>query len=536
MPENQTFDFVVIGGGSAGCVLANRLTENGRYRVALLEAGGRDSNPWIHVPLGYGRHFNDAKVNWLYASEPHPASGNRAIRQPRGKVLGGSSSINGLVYIRGQREDFDHWRQLGNGGWSYEDVLPFFRKSEKQQRGANEFHGGDGELAVSDPPETHPLADAFIEAGISSGYPANDDFNGAGQDGFGYLQMTIRNGRRSSAATAFLRPAEKRPNLAIRTKTHVTRLLFDGKRATGVEYRQGGETHRVSASRETILAAGAINSPQILQLSGIGPAPLLGALGIDVLLDRPGVGANLQEHYNGRLVYRVKDRTTLNDAVANPFRKLREGLRYAIQRKGFLTMGSSQAAGFFRSKPGLASPDIQLGITLFSTDKAGDPLHSFPGISIIVRLLRPESRGEVMIDSADPFVAPKIRPNYLGVPRDLDGLVAGMIEARRIMLAEPMRRHIVEEHDPGPSVATPDDMADFLRRRGGISFHPVGTCRMGQDDGAVVDERLRLKGVAGLRVVDASIMPTIVSGNTNAPAIMIGEKGAAMILEDAVRA
>jgi choline dehydrogenase len=378
MPDNEIFDFVIVGGGSAGCVLANRLTENGRYRVALLEAGGRDSNPWIHIPLGYGRHFNDPRVNWLYASEPHPASGDRAIRQPRGKVLGGSSSINGLVYIRGQKEDFDHWRQLGNSGWSYDDVLPYFRKSERQQRGGNAFHGADGELAVSDPTETHPLADAFIEAGIMSGYPANDDFNGASQEGFGYLQMTVRNGRRSSAATAFLRPAEKRPNLSIRTKTHVTRLLFDGMRAVGVEYRQDGVTHRVSASRQIILAAGAINSPQILQLSGIGPAQVLRRLGIDVLLDRPGVGANLQEHYNGRLVYRVKDRTTLNDAVASPFGKLREGLRYMIQRKGFLTMGSSQAAGFFKSKPDLASPDIQLGITLFSTDKAGDPLHPFP--------------------------------------------------------------------------------------------------------------------------------------------------------------
>ncbi len=535
MPENDIFDFVIIGAGSAGCVLANRLTVDGRYRVLLLEAGGRDSNPWIHIPLGYGRHFGDPRVNWLYASEPHPASGNRSIRQPRGKVLGGSSSINGLVYVRGQREDFDHWRQLGNSGWSYEDVLPFFRKSEKQQHGADEFHGADGELAVSDPPETHPLADAFIAAGIACGYPANQDFNGAGQEGFGYVQMTLRNGRRSSAATAFLRPAEKRPNLTVRTGAHVSRLLLDGLRATGVEYWQDGTRRAVSAGREVILAGGAINSPQLLQLSGIGPAPLLRDLGIDVILDRPAVGANLQEHYNGRLVYRVKDRTTLNDAVASPWRKVREGLRYAIQRKGFLTMGSSQAAGFFKSNPAVASPDIQLGITLFSTDKAGDPLHPYPGISIIVRLLRPESRGEVMIDSADAFAPPKIRPNYLGARGDLDGLVAGMVEARKVMRTEPMRAYIVEEHDPGPSVATPDEMADFLTRRGGISFHPVGTCRMGPDEAAVVDERLRVRGIERLRVVDASIMPTIVSGNTNAPAIMIGEKGAAMILEDAAR-
>ena len=532
MPESEIFDFIIVGAGSAGCVLANRLTASGRYHVLLLEAGGRDRSPWIHIPLGYGKHFNNPKVNWLYMSEPSPGAGGRSIRQPRGKVLGGSSSINGLVYVRGQREDFDHWRQLGNTGWSYEDVLPYFRKSEDQQRGANEFHGEGGELAVSDPPQTHPLADAFIAAGVASGHPRNDDFNGAAQDGFGYLQMTARRGRRASAATSFLRPAEKRKNLVVRTDAHATRIIFSGKRALGVEYLQNGAKKTASARREVILSGGAINSPQLLQLSGIGPATLLRDLEINVVLDRPGVGANLQEHYNGRLVYRTTERNTLNDVVASKWRSIAEGLRYITQRKGFLTMGSSQAAGFFRTDPALATPNIYLGITLFSTDKAGDPLHPFPGFSIITRLNHPESRGEIMIASADPLAPPTIRPNYLSAQKDVDDLVAGMMMTRRIMQAEPIKRYIVEEHDPGPSVGSETEMADFLRRRGGISFHPVGTCRMGPDENAVVDERLRVRGVERLRVVDASIMPTIISGNTNAPTIMIGEKGADMILDD----
>jgi choline dehydrogenase-like flavoprotein len=532
MPETARFDFIIVGAGSAGCVLANRLTASGRYRVLLLEAGGRDSNPWIHVPLGYGKHFNNPKVNWLYSSEPDEATGGRSIRQPRGKVLGGSSSINGLVYIRGQREDYDHWRQLGNVGWSYEDVLPYFRKSENQARGADEFHGANGELSVSDPRDSHPYAKAFIAAAEACGHPHNADFNGKDQEGFGIVQVTAKRGRRASAATSFLRPAEKRRNLVVETQAHATRILFSGNRATGIAYVHKESPKTATADAEVILAGGAINSPQLLQLSGIGPADILKKHGIEVVADRGAVGANLQDHYNGRLVYRVSEPLTLNDVMASPVRSVMEGLRYLTTRKGFLAMGSSQAAGFFRSDPSLASPDIHLGMTLFSTDKAGEPLHAFPGISIIVRLLRPLSRGEVMIASPDPLAPPAIRPNYLSVQKDCDDLVAGMLETRRIMQAEPMRKYIVEEHDPGPIVASSSDMAVFLRNRGGISFHPVGTCRMGSDPDSVVDERLRVRAIEGLRVVDASIMPTIVSGNTNAPTIMIGEKGADMILED----
>jgi choline dehydrogenase len=532
MSDAGTFDYIIIGAGSAGCVLANRLTASGKNRVLLVEAGGRDRNPWIHIPLGYGKHFNNPKVNWLYTAEPVPTIGGRAIKQPRGKVLGGSSSINGLVYIRGQRADYDHWRQLGNKGWSYEDVLPYFRKSEDQQRGADDYHGAGGELAISDPPETHPLADAFIDAAEASGHKRNDDFNGADQEGFGYLQMTARNSRRASAATSFLRPAEKRSNLTVITGAHATRIKMDGRRATGVEFLQGGKLRTARADGEVILSGGAINSPHLLQLSGIGPASLLRQHGVDVVLDLPGVGANLQDHYNGRLVYKAKEPLTLNDVMASNFRSLREGLRYIFRRKGFLTMGSSQAAGFFRSDPSVATPDIHLGITLFSTDKAGDPLHPFSGFSIIVRLLRPRSRGEVAIANHDPLAAPSIRPNYLSDPKDVDDLVTGMFASRKIMQAEPMRRRTIGEHDPGAAVTTSEEMADFLRQRGGISFHPVGTCRMGQDESAVVDERLRLRGIDRLRVIDASVMPTIISGNTNAPTIMIAEKGADMILED----
>jgi choline dehydrogenase-like flavoprotein len=532
MPESETFDYIIVGAGSAGCVLANRLTASGKNRVLLLEAGGRDRNPWIHIPLGYGKHFNNPKVNWLYTAEPTPTIANRGLKQPRGKVLGGSSSINGLVYIRGQREDYDHWRQLGNVGWSYEDVLPYFRKSEDQEHGADEYHGAGGELAISDPPETHPLADAFIAAAEASGHRRNNDFNGAEQEGFGYLQMTARNGRRASTATSFLRPAEKRANLTVRTNAQTTRILISDGRATGIEYVQHGWNQTALAKGEVILASGALNSPQLLQLSGIGPATLLCQHDIGVVLNLPGVGANLQEHYNGRLVYKAKEPLTLNDVMVSKVKSAREGLRYIFQRKGFLTMGSSQAAGFFRSDPSLATPDIHLGITLFSTDKAGDPLHPFSGFSIIVRLLRPRSRGEVAIASADPLAPPTIRPNYLSDPKDLDDLVTGMFASRKIMEAEPMRRRVICEHDPGSSVTTRDEMADFLRRRGGISFHPVGTCRMGQDENAVVDERLRVRGIERLRVIDASVMPTIVSGNTNAPTIMIAEKGANMILDD----
>jgi choline dehydrogenase len=533
---SDTFDYVVVGAGTAGCVMAARLSESGRHRVLLLEAGGADRSPWIHIPLGYGRHFDDPRVNWRYASEPSPATGNRAIAQPRGKVLGGSSSINGLVYIRGQHEDYDHWAALGNAGWSASEVLPFFRRCEDQQRGGDAWHGTDGPLKVSDPVEPHPLCDAFIAAAQQAGYRRNPDFNGERQDGFGYVQLTARGGLRSSAATAYLHPARRRPNLEVRTGVHVTRLRVRERRAQAVEMLQDGQRVQVRARREVIVCAGAFNSPQLLQLSGIGPAEQLQSLGIEVLADLPGVGANLQDHYNGRLVYECRHPWTLNSALANPLRGLAAVLRYALRRKGLLAMGASYAAGFVSTDPAVQRPDVQIGLALFSGDRAGRPLHRFPGFSVVVRLLRPASRGEVALRSPDPMDAPVIRPGYLTDPRDLPALVAGMKAARDIMRQPAIAALVAREHDPGPGGIDDASMEQHLRRRGGISYHPVGTCAMGQGPLAVVDARLRVHGVAGLRVIDASIMPTLVSGNTNAPTFMIAEKGASMVLEDAADA
>ena len=533
MQQSAEFDFIVVGAGSAGCVLANRLSASGRHSVLLLEAGGEDDDRWIHIPLGYGKHFSNPKVNWLYHSEADEKTGSRNIPQPRGKVLGGSSSINGLVYIRGQHEDYDDWRNLGNAGWGYADVLPYFRKSEDNQRGANEYHGVGGPLSVSDTSEPHPLCDAFFAAADACGYSRNPDFNGAEQAGFGYNQVTQRRGRRCSTAVGYLRPARGRSNVSVATDAHATRILFSGPRATGVEYLRGGTRQSAHARGEVILAAGAFNSPQLLQLSGLGPASHLQALGIPVVADMPGVGANLQDHYNGRLVFECAEAFTLNDVVANPLRKLREGLRYFLTRKGFLTLGASTATGFVAVQPGISRPDTQIGLVLYSTEKSGDVLHRFSGFTLLVRLLKPESRGTVLVKSADPLAPPVIRPNYLSTPRDCDILVAGMKIAQRLVDAGPLRRYVARAHEPVQPITNDDEWLQYLRARGGISYHPVGTCRMGRDAGAVVDERLRVRGFEGLRVVDASIMPTLVSGNTNAPTIMIGEKGAAMILEDA---
>ena len=526
------FDFIVVGAGSAGCVLANRLTESGRHSVLLLEAGGEDSDQWIHIPLGYGKHFRNPKVNWLFVSEADEKTGSRAIGQPRGKVLGGTSSINGMVYVRGQREDYEEWLNLGNAGWGYADVLPYFRKAEDNQRGANEYHGVGGPLSVSDPADRHPMCEAFFDAAESCGYARNLDINGTSQSGFGYNQLTQRRGRRCSTAVAYLKPARERSNLSVATDAHATRILFSGQRAIGLEYLSGGRGHTAHARHEVILAAGAFGSPQLMQLSGLGPAALLREHEIPVVADMPGVGANLQDHYNGRLVFECTEACTLNDVVASPFRKVLEGLRYFLMRRGFLTMGASTATGFVATDGG-SRPDVQIGLVLYSTDKFGDTLHPFSGFTILVRLLKPESRGTVQIKSADPLAPPAIRPNYLATAKDCDTLVAGMKIAQCLVDAPPMKRYAARAHEPDHAFTSDDEWLNYLRNRGGISYHPVGTCRMGPDDGAVVDERLRVHGIAGLRVVDASIMPTLVSGNTNAPTIMIGEKGAEMILEDA---
>ncbi len=537
IPHKATFDYIVVGAGSAGCVLANRLTASGRHRVLLLEAGGHDRHIWIHIPLGYGKLFADAKVNWLYATEPEPELNNRRIIQPRGKVLGGSSSINGLLYVRGQREDYDHWRQLGNAGWAFADVLPYFRRAEDQERGADAHHGIGGHLKVSDVCEPHPLCEAFIAAAQRSGFPRNDDFNGATQEGAGYFQLTARNGRRCSTAVGYLKEARRRPNLTIASNALATRVLFSGRRAIGVEYRQGpsnGQTTRTAyAEGEVIVAGGAFNSPQLLQLSGLGPAKLLGELGIAVVADMPGVGADLQDHLQIRMQYRCTEPITMNDVINHWRQRYGAGLRYILTRKGLLTIGAGYAGAFLRTRPDLASPDVQIHFLIFSADTAGATLHAFPGFMTSVCQLRPASRGFVRIKSGDPSAPPAIQPRYLSARSDCATVVEGLKLMRRIMNQPAMRRYIAEERAPGEACQSDADLLAFARDTGTTVYHPTSTCRMGSDSAAVVDERLRVRGVERLRVIDASIMPTVVSGNINAAAVMIGEKGADMVLEDA---
>jgi choline dehydrogenase len=531
--DGQEFDYVVVGAGSAGCVLANRLTASGRHRVLLLEAGPKNRHPWLHIPLGYGRLFTNKRYNWCYETEPQPNCDGRRIIAPRGKVLGGSSSINGLIYIRGQHEDFNHWRQLGNAGWSFDDVLPYFRKAENNERGADEFHGSGGPLSVSNARDRHPLADAFIEAAVQCGYPRNDDFNGAQQEGAGYYQTTTFNGRRSSTAVGYLKPALGRSNLTVVSEALASRLLFEGRRAVGVEYFVGNETRRARASGEVIVAGGAYNSPQLLQLSGLGPAALLQSLGIPVIADMPGVGHGLSDHFAGRIILRVKEPITLNDVVHSWTGKIEAGLRYGLTRRGYLTVAAIAAGCFLRAHPASATPDSQCSIALYSATDLGAELHPWPGATGVCTLLRPESRGSLKIRSADPRQAPAIDPNYLSTTRDCETVVAGVTALRNIFRAPALARYIEAEIEPGVECNDDAKLLDFIRRRGSTVYHPVSTCRMGQDPLAVVDERLRVRGIAGLRVVDASIMPAVVSGNTNAASIMIGEKGADMILADA---
>jgi choline dehydrogenase len=530
--HQASFDYIIVGAGSAGCVLANRLTASGRHRVLLLEAGGHDRHMWIHIPLGFAKLFDNAKVNWRYASEPEPELNDRRIIQPRGKVLGGSSSINGLLYIRGQHEDYDHWQQLGNAGWAFDDVLPYFRRAEDQERGADALHGVGGPLAVSDVCEPHPLCEAFIAAAQQAGVPRNDDFNGPRQEGAGYFQLTARNGRRWSTAAGYLRQARRRPNLAIALNALVTRILFSGRRAIGIEYRQGDATHTAYADAEVILAGGAFNSPQLLQLSGVGPADLLREHGIAVLADRPGVGADLQDHLQVRMQFRCTEPITMNDVVNNWRHRYGAGLRYALSRKGLLSIGAGYAGAFLRTRSELASPDVQIHFLIFSTETAGAALHPFSGFLASVCQLRPASRGFVRIKSSDPNTPPAIQPRYLSNRNDCDTVVAGLNILRRITSQPVMRRLIAEERAPGPACESDADLLAYARHTGTTVYHPTSTCRMGSDPDAVVDQRLRVHGFERLRVVDASIMPTLVSGNTNAAAVMIGEKGADMILQD----
>ena len=529
----STYDYIIVGAGSAGCVLANRLTESGRHSVLLLEAGPRDRNIWIHVPLGYGKLFKATSVNWMYQTEPEPGLNGRSVFQPRGKVLGGSSSINGLLYVRGQHEDYDRWRQLGNAGWGFDDVLPFFRKAEDQQRGPDEYHGKGGPLPVSDTRHPDPLSQAFVDAAVESGLPRNPDFNGAAQEGAGWFQTTTRYGRRASTARSYLRPARRRHNLRVETAALARRIVFEGRKAVGIEYSQGGATKSARAAKEILVSGGAYNSPQLLQLSGVGPADLLKSHGIDVVLDAPGVGRDLQDHLQVRIVTRCTQAITLNDIMGNRWRTMMTGLQYAAFRKGFLTIAAGTSGAFLKTHPRLATPDVQIHFLPFSTDKMGEALHSYSGFSASVCQLRPESRGSLRIKSADPSAAPEIRINYLATETDRAANVEGLKILRRILAAPALKPFSVEEVEPGPKVASDEELLAFCRQRGSTVYHPTSTCRMGNDSVAVVDQSLRVRGIEGLRVIDASIMPDLVSGNTNAAVIMIAEKASAMILEEA---
>ncbi len=534
-PSTQTpeFDYIVVGAGSAGCVLANRLSADGKHSVLLLEAGPKDTNLWIHVPLGYGKLFKEKSVNWMYQTEPEPGLNGRQVFQPRGKVLGGSSSINGLLYVRGQHEDYDRWRQHGNAGWGYDDVLPYFKKAENQTRGADDYHGAGGPLPVSDSRHTDPLSEAFVVAAAETGIPTNNDFNGATQEGAGFFQTTTQRGRRASTAFSYLRPARSRGNLHIATSAQAQRILFDGRRASAVEYRQEGAVKTARARKEILVSSGAYNSPQLLQLSGVGPADLLKQHGIAVVLDAPGVGHDLQDHMQVRIITRCAQRVTLNDVVNNPIRKVMTGLQYAAFRTGPLTIAAGTSGAFFKTNPRLASPDVQIHFLPFSTDKMGEKLHAFSAFSASVCQLRPESRGSLRIRSADPMVPPEIRINYLATETDRAAFIDGIKMLRRILAAPALKPYVVEEVDPGAKVVSDEDLLAFCRRTGSTVYHPTSTCRMGNDPLAVVDQRLRVRGIEGLRVVDASIMPDLMSGNTNAPTIMIAEKASDMILEDA---
>jgi choline dehydrogenase len=532
--EDKEFDYIIVGAGSAGCVLANRLTASDKNSVLLLEAGPKDTNIWIHVPLGYGKLFKDTSVNWMYQTEPEPGLDGRCIFQPRGKVLGGSSSINGLLYVRGQHEDFDRWRQLGNSGWGFDDVLPYFKKAEDQQRGGDDFHGVGGPLPVSDWRHPDPLSQAFIAAAAETGIPQNSDFNGASQEGAGSFQTTTRRGRRASTAVSYLRPVVRQRNLRVETSALAQRILFNGRRAQAVEYRNAaGIVQTARARKEILVSSGAYNSPQLLQLSGVGPADLLRSHGIDLVLDAPGVGNDLQDHMQVRMVMRCAKRVTLNDVVNSPLRQILAGLQYAALRKGPLTIAAGTAGAFFKTNPRLATPDIQIHFLPFSTDKMGEKLHPYSAFSASVCQLRPESRGSLRIRSADPTAAPEIRINYLATEIDRTANVEGLKILRRILHAPALSAYVTDEVDPGAKTATDEELLSYCRARGSTIYHPTSTCRMGNDPLAVVDQRLRVRGIEGLRVIDGSIMPDLVSGNTNAAIIMIAEKASEMILEDA---
>jgi choline dehydrogenase len=534
------FDYVVVGAGSAGCVLAEALTASGRHRVLVLEAGGTDRRFWIQVPLGYGKTFYDRRVTWAYETEPDPGLGGRTDYWPRGRVLGGSSSINAMVYVRGAAEDYDDWEAVGNPGWGWRDVLACYKRLEDNQAGGDDYRGAGGPLRVTDvSTQLHPLCRTFLEAALQAGLPLNRDFNGAQQEGVGFYQITTRGGRRLSAARAFLHPAMRRPNLKVETGALATRVLFEGRRASGVEYIRGGRTVLARAKREVVLCGGAINSPQLLLLSGIGPAEHLRDLGIAPLLDNGNVGAHLQDHIGLNYTYRARQ-ATLNTLLRPWWGKLWVGSRYLALGSGPLSLSLNQCGGFFRTGPDKPRPNMQLyfqALTTLTPKEGERPLltpDDFPGFSIGLSSCRPTSRGSLVLRSAEPFAPPRITANCYDAPEDLEEMLDAVKFLRKLAAMPPLAAVIEAELLPGPDCTGDEALIEDLRARSGTVFHPSGTCRMGPTpESAVVDPRLRVHGVEALRVVDASVFPSLISGNTNAPAMMVGAQGAGFILEDA---
>tara|TARA_B100000686_G_scaffold149219_1_gene156507 strand:- start:332 stop:1936 length:1605 start_codon:yes stop_codon:yes gene_type:complete len=530
----EEFDYIIIGAGSAGCVLANRLSSISTNKILLLEAGGKDNYPWIHIPVGYYKTMHNPKTDWCFKTEPDETMNNRSINYPRGKTLGGSSSINGLLYIRGQEQDYDTWRQLGNAGWSWKDVLPYFLKSENQERGESEFHGVKGPISVEDQRIQLDILDVFMNAAEEIGIPKVNDFNKGNNFGCGYFQVTEKKGLRCSTAVGYLNPIRKRKNLKIVTNAHVKKINFDEKRAASVSYWKDNQLIKSKARKEIVLSAGSIGSPHILQVSGIGDAAKIKNVGIEVIHNSPGVGKNLQDHIMMRPVYKVKNIKTLNKKVNSFFGKILIGMEYIFFRKGPMTMGASQLCGFAKSDSSRDTPNLQFHVQPISTDKLGGAnLHNFDAFTPTVANIRPTSRGEISITSADTRDNPKIKMNYLSTPEDRKVTADGLKLIRQIVLkTKAFAKYKPEEFRPGINIQDDEELVKTASDYAQTIFHPVGTCKMGNDENSVVNDRLVVHGIKNLRIVDASIMPNITSGNTNAPTIMIAEKAADMIIED----